>query len=132
MRPDIQRRPTKATIRAKRRHHSLVHHFGNKIARRDGGYFCHYCLIPLVRANPHKPNAVEDWAKRGKGIASIDHKQPLSRGGSNKLENMVLACYICNIRKGDSTYEAFIRSLKFEAACFKSSDQQNKPPGQRR
>lgn len=122
MRPDRERRPAKATIRAKRRKHSLIHHFGEKLAKRDGGMFCHYCAIPLVRANPHKPNALEDWRRRGKGIATVDHCQPLCRGGSSKLENLVLSCYDCNIRKGDSTYDMFIRSLKYDHA-LKSSNQ---------
>jgi 5-methylcytosine-specific restriction endonuclease McrA len=130
MRPDIHYRPAKATIRAKHRKHSLIHHFGDKLAKRDGGFHCHYCLIPLVRADPHKPNAVEDWRKRGKGIASVDHMTPLCKGGSSKLENLVLACYTCNIRKGDSDYEMFIRSLKY-AEAIKSSTQSNKSRGQR-
>jgi 5-methylcytosine-specific restriction endonuclease McrA len=126
MRPDIHYRPTKATIRAKRRKRSLIHHFGEKLAARDGGLFCHYCLIPLVRADPHKPHALEDWRRRGKGIATIDHCKPLSKGGSNKLENLVLACYDCNIKKGDSTYEGFIRSLKLEQ-IIKGSHQSHQP-----
>lgn len=130
MRPDTERRPVKATIRAKRRKHSLVHHFGEKLAKRDGGMFCHYCAIPLVRADPHKPNALADWRKRGKGIASVDHMMPLCKGGSSKLENLVLACYTCNIKKGDSTYEMFLRSLRLEQ-IIKSGNVKNKPPGQR-
>src|SRR5688572_2207203 len=131
MRPDIHRKPAKATVKSKRRHRSLIHHFGDALAKRDGGFVCHYCLIPLVRADPHKPNAVEDWAKRGKGIGTVDHKHPLCRGGSNRLENLVLACSVCNYRKGDSTYEMFIRSLKFEHACIKSGDKPNQSQGQR-
>lgn len=130
MRPDRERRPVKATIRAKRRKHSLIHHFGDKLVKRDGGMFCHYCAIPLIRANPHKPHAIEDWAKRGKGIASVDHKHPTSRGGSSKLENLVLCCYTCNEKKGDSTYEMFLRSLRLEQ-IIKSGNQSNKSQGQR-
>lgn len=132
MRPDIQRKPARPTIRAKRRKHSrLVNRFGEKLVQRDGGFFCHYCLIPLVRADPSKPKDVERCRNRGRGIATIDHKYPLSKGGSTKLENLVLACYDCNQKKGVSNYEIFIRSLKVEE-MLKSGDIKNKPPGQRR
>lgn len=32
---------------------------------------------------------------------SVDHVMPLSRGGSNLLQNLVAACVRCNNRKGD-------------------------------
>lgn len=39
---------------------------------------------------------------------TIDHKTPMSRGGSRrKLSNVVLACYECNHLKGDMTEEEF-------------------------
>lgn len=34
---------------------------------------------------------------------TIDHLLPRSRGGTNQLENLVLACFSCNQRKGDRT-----------------------------
>ena len=36
--------------------------------------------------------------------ATLDHVIPKSRGGSNTIENMVLACYCCNTKKGNSIY----------------------------
>lgn len=35
----------------------------------------------------------------------IDHVQPFSRGGSNDIENLKLACAPCNISKRDKTLE---------------------------
>lgn len=35
----------------------------------------------------------------------IDHIYPLSRGGSNDLENLTVACAQCNIEKSDHTLE---------------------------
>lgn len=54
-------------------------------------YTCYYCR------------------KRG-GSLEIDHKIPLSRGGTNKLDNLVTACKNCNRRKHDKTVEEFLAS----------------------
>lgn len=54
------------------------------------GGCCHYC---------------------GKDISNgyhVEHKQPLSRGGSNGPENLALACPKCNLLKGNRTDVEFI------------------------
>lgn len=33
----------------------------------------------------------------------IDHQVPRSRGGSNRVSNLVLSCHTCNLAKGDKT-----------------------------
>lgn len=56
--------------------------------RQDGK--CAYCLQPFSASR----------------IATIDHVLPKSKGGGNKISNIVLACSPCNQLKGDlSTYE---------------------------
>jgi 5-methylcytosine-specific restriction endonuclease McrA len=35
---------------------------------------------------------------------TLDHLKPRSRGGSNKLENLRLACFPCNNRRSNSLY----------------------------
>lgn len=37
-----------------------------------------------------------------------DHKTPLSRGGTNNIENIIPACKECNSAKCDKTYEEFL------------------------
>ena len=38
-----------------------------------------------------------------------DHMVPLSRGGSNYIENIALACPTCNLAKNNKTVEEFIK-----------------------
>jgi 5-methylcytosine-specific restriction endonuclease McrA len=49
-------------------------------------YCCAYC---------YKPFSVEEL--------TIDHMIPLSRGGTNTIDNLVPACISCNSRKGTKT-----------------------------
>ena len=45
------------------------------------------------------------------GAGEFDHKQPISRGGSNLASNLVLACRTCNRDKRDKTAEEYIQWL---------------------
>jgi 5-methylcytosine-specific restriction endonuclease McrA len=47
---------------------------------------------------------------------TIDHVQPLSRGGSNDVGNLVAACRPCNTRRGTKTVDEFRRS-RFERSA---------------
>lgn len=72
---------------------------------------CAYCL----------QNFGEDW--------HIEHVRPLSKGGSNGPENIVLACHDCNLNKGDKTPEEWtnrwylteltVTDLKFTGQLWK-------------
>ena len=42
----------------------------------------------------------------------VDHKQPVSRGGKNDIENLQFTCPRCNIQKGAMTHEEFLVSKK--------------------
>lgn len=55
----------------------------DELAERDGGWFCAYCHEPL------------------NGTYHVDHVYPASKGGSDNLENLVLACPPCNWSKND-------------------------------
>lgn len=39
---------------------------------------------------------------------TIDHVIPLSRGGTNEIENLRPACYECNVRKGSMSLTEFV------------------------
>jgi 5-methylcytosine-specific restriction endonuclease McrA len=56
--------------------------------------WCYYCKAPLQ----------DDLHARD---ATVDHKQPLSRGGSDDDANTALACGHCNREKGDMTEAEF-------------------------
>lgn len=51
----------------------------------------------------------EQWClkkiRRKKALISVDHLKPLSKGGDWSLENMVTACFKCNLIKGSKYYE---------------------------
>ena len=53
-----------------------------KVFERDS-YKCHYCRKQLTRFT-----------------ATLDHIQPVSKGGDNSYENLVTACLHCNSRRG--------------------------------
>lgn len=44
----------------------------------------------------------------------VDHVMPLSRGGTNNPENLVIACPTCNLRKNKKTAEEFLALLLAE------------------
>lgn len=79
-----------------------------KIAGADGGHTheewravlksqawrCFYCCVELT---------AKTWSR--------DHKIPLSRGGSDAIENIVAACRRCNSRKGARTVTEFLEGI---------------------
>ena len=44
--------------------------------------------------------------------SSLDHVIPRSKGGTNRLSNLVLACCECNQAKGSLSVEEFIQQRK--------------------
>jgi 5-methylcytosine-specific restriction endonuclease McrA len=52
------------------------------------------------------------------GQYHIDHKTPVSRGGTNDLENLHLTCPRCNMIKGAMTHEEFLVSKKRRAVAW--------------
>ena len=55
---------------------------------------CHYCKCAVTDNNRH-----------------IDHYIPLSKGGLHDLQNLVIACSACNLRKSAKMPEEFIETL---------------------
>lgn len=67
--------------------------WSQKLRKQDGR--CHYC------------HRVGGWLSLEK-----DHMTPISRGGSDGIENLVGACSQCNCRKGAKTAEEFFALME--------------------
>lgn len=59
--------------------------------------FCYYCGELLY--------------KTLNSVYHIEHKIPISKGGSNDISNIALSCAECNFRKHDKTDEEFLEVL---------------------
>lgn len=58
---------------------------------------CFYCRSELNNSN-----------------RTLDHKQPLSLGGTNKISNVVACCKKCNSRKGDMGFEDWCNLIGYD------------------
>ena len=83
-------------------------HFLRKKKRENGGFWiCHYCQKKLTLLQKRgkrysKPQAV-----------TVDHKDPLAKGGDKlSTENMVECCSKCNQKKGNQSYEVYMKKLE--------------------
>lgn len=63
----------------------------------DCGWICQYCGREVFVGFDAGPD-----------LATIDHKTPLSRGGTWKRFNLTCACRSCNSLKSDRTAEEFM------------------------
>jgi predicted molibdopterin-dependent oxidoreductase YjgC len=75
---------------------------------------CFYCGCEIYEAKDIYNATDSNYPTEVAQMAAEDHVHPRSRGGSHKPENMVLACMICNSRKGDRTLEEYRKHLKHE------------------
>jgi hypothetical protein len=88
------------------------------VARRDGGWFCHYCGCPLANFWAGQVKDLGDGsvtAPDGFRWPERDHVMPRARGGSNYIGNLVLTCGPCNLAKGKLSYLEFITGWRAAA-----------------
>lgn len=64
------------------------------------GPHCHYCKRKVRLRVYGQDRRADD--------ASLDHKIPKSKGGTNDDDNLILSCSECNNAKGDRSYEDFV------------------------
>lgn len=65
-------------------------------------YLCHYCRRKIF---------LHGGGKRAGGVATLDHRYPVSRGGDERRINLVAACWDCNNQKGDMLEREFMKIL---------------------
>lgn len=65
---------------------------------RECGLWCFYCGCKLTRE-----------IDKARSI-TLDHLVPSSKGGSDRIANLVLCCGPCNRKKGDMTAAEFFKS----------------------
>jgi 5-methylcytosine-specific restriction endonuclease McrA len=92
-----------------------------RIGARDG-WRCNYCDVPLrcEQCPDHEYVSCVLYMGTvthplGHCVAQRDHVIPKSRGGSNLDENIVLACWHCNTKKGIRNADEF-RALRAAVA----------------
>ncbi len=66
--------------------------------KRYGTLTCYLCEKPIKFGNDH-----------------LEHKTPLSRGGTNDYKNLAVSCEICNCRKHNKTEKEYRNFAKKEA-----------------
>jgi 5-methylcytosine-specific restriction endonuclease McrA len=71
------------------------------ITLRDCNHQCVYCASPLTLTT-----------------ITLDHVQPLAKGGSNGLENLVAACSVCNHFKDNQHQDAWFDDNLWAARRF--------------
>lgn len=84
----------------------------NKLIARDGRK-CKYCECDLIFTDEIE-NYEERLLKgdRFPNLGTLDHVTPRSRGGSNRLENLVLCCLTCNSSKGNRAAPKLAQKVK--------------------
>jgi 5-methylcytosine-specific restriction endonuclease McrA len=60
-----------------------------------GTLTCYLCVLPIVF-----------------GADNLEHKIPLSRGGTNEYKNLGVACSKCNRKKHNKTEEEFKKGVQ--------------------
>lgn len=70
----------------------------NLIYNKKNGY-CVYDNMKLTFTNYGKSCEIGAW--------EVDHSLPVSRGGTDNMNNLVPACFFCNREKADMTASEF-------------------------
>ena len=75
-----------------------------KALRDKHGDECVFCGVTMLFNGQAKGNL-------NPRLATIEHLQPLSRGGKHSWDNTTLCCHRCNVSKNNKTVEEFIQYM---------------------
>lgn len=68
------------------------------------GMNCHYCGRLMI------------WdSGMNKTTLTVDHMHALSKGGTSKIDNLILACRECNLKKKAKHYQEFAMKRSVDA-----------------
>lgn len=108
---------TKAEMKAKIKHIASYWNITSEfvLQRAIEKYYNHFLMtisrkMPIVRSNLLQQQKHECYYCHrylSHTNVTLDHKQPIARGGTNEIENLVAACLPCNNDKGVMTEEEF-------------------------
>ncbi|MEQ9326650.1 MAG: HNH endonuclease domain-containing protein [Rhodospirillales bacterium] len=112
---DVEGAPPK--IKGRKFKYNIPQALKNTVLARDG-YFCQFCGIPVILQQAQSVlrkfygseirwgnrNAEKHTAFQALDL-DFDHILPLSRGGDNSVENLIVACAPCNCGRGNWTLE---------------------------
>lgn len=68
----------------------LYERYAEALFEKCGGYVCGYCGRELRHTSYGETNA---------STATVDHITPISKGGKDNVDNLMLACFSCNALK---------------------------------
>jgi hypothetical protein len=107
---------------------SYIQRFGKKLAKRGDAWVCHYCEKELIPLNAYEGDSryykfagiIEKWGFEREtfdklpqyGYPTIDHIHIKSDGGTDDLDNLVLACWDCNTERNVKPYTEFLAIVK--------------------
>lgn len=77
-----------------------------EVFKRDG-FVCQYC-------GNHPPSV----------ILEVDHIEPVSKGGTNLIDNLVTACFDCNRGKAGELLTTAPKTVSEKAAAIKEAEEQ--------
>ena len=90
----------------KKTYRSKVTEYRRRLVFERDNYTCVYC--------GHRVDLME-----------IDHVVPYSAGGTNAVENLVAACWLCNHYKADMSKDEFLSSAAFQKVLQRIAEGRN-------
>lgn len=66
---------------------------------------CAYCRRLMTKPSLLPP-------VHGPLTVTLDHRTPVSRGGTNRAQNLLAACATCNTTKGNMTWEQWVAYMR--------------------
>lgn len=110
-----------ATERGKER--IMISRKKHKALRREAGPLDSDIILSVMTGSEVNGEVLCVYCNESVGDSwHLEHKTPLSRGGTNDLENLAVACQACNLQKGDKTveeYEEYLVALDDQRGRFR-------------